>query len=256
MDIQEVSSRLGVSKRTVLRWIKTGRRGRVLKSKKVGHAREISEYDLLNFQGYTSKSIEYLKQFYLRGTSMEKFLKSIIVTAVLFTASIAEAQWFCLPLPPIPLLPPPSMFCQPCCQPCRQPKAPQCPCNGGKCQLKEEPEDFPLVDLQLAPEGTDEEVVQCFNRINELRNRVGLPALKLDENLCKQAESHCRNMASWRGIFHSGCGMCENVAMGNVSGNRTFEQWRRSGGHYQNLCRRGTVCGLARVGVYWTFVVK
>ena len=117
--------------------------------------------------------------------------------------------------------------------------------------------DVPLLeDLELAPSGTDVEVIACFNAINAARNRAGLKALQWDENLSKMAESHCQRMAAWGWIFHSGCGLAENVAMGHRDGLNTFMQWRNSAGHWANLCRRGTKCGLARVGIYWTFVVR
>lgn len=118
-------------------------------------------------------------------------------------------------------------------------------------------DDVPLLeDLEIVPVGTDEEVTACFNAINAARNRVGLKALQWDENLSKMAESHCQRMAAWGWIFHSGCGLAENVAMGHRDGLNTFMQWRNSAGHWANLCRRGTKCGLARVGIYWTFVVR
>lgn len=120
----------------------------------------------------------------------------------------------------------------------------------------EEPEDMPLVeDIELAPEGTDAEVVECFKCLNDLRRRSGLPLVKLDEALCKMAQQHSDRMASFRSLFHSGCGFAENVAFGNASGERTFSQWHRSPGHLQNMLRGGSRVGIARCGIYWTFVI-
>ena len=130
--------------------------------------------------------------------------------------------------------------------------------DAGKEQVipAEEPEDMPLVeDIELALEGTDAEVVECFKCLNELRRRSGLPLVKMDEALCRLAQQHSNRMASFRSMFHSGCGYAENVAFGNTSGQRTFNQWHRSPGHLQNMLRGGSKVGIARCGIYWTFVI-
>ena len=203
-----------------------------------------------------------------------------------------DAQCVCLPR--LPMLPLPCWCCCQPCQPvpsakpqqCAksvvekpeitpiEKKCPTCPAvpSCGTCHKAaaetgnqtnqeqtipaEEPEDLPLVeDIACAPEGTDAEVAACFNCLNELRRRMGLPLVQLDEALCKMAQQHCDRMASFRAMFHSGCGFAENVAFGNSSGQRTFEQWHRSPGHLQNLLRAGTRVGIARCGIYWTFVI-
>jgi uncharacterized protein YkwD len=121
----------------------------------------------------------------------------------------------------------------------------------------EEPEDFPLIeDLACPLEGTDEQVAECFAKINALRQRSGLPLVQMDELLCKIAQQHANRMANFRSIFHSGCGYCENVAFGHTQGVPTFEQWHRSPGHLQNMLRGGQKIGLARCGMYWVFIIS
>ena len=112
-----------------------------------------------------------------------------------------------------------------------------------------------LEDLAFAPAGTDDQVVACFNAINDLRRKNNMKPVEMDVLLCKTAQAHSDRMAQFRAMFHSGCGFCENVAFGNSDGLRTFEQWHHSWGHLQNLLRNGKRIGLARCGIYWTFII-
>ena len=201
--------------------------------------------------------------------------KRIAITALLMLATSllvrpCDAQCICLPCLPIPA---PWWCCQPCrtCtnstakQPQAEPAAKTCPCvdpsGNAACQTNppadglEEAPPLPVMDLEFPPEGLDEQVAVCFNKINELRGKSGQSLLKWDAHLGELAQSHSNNMAARHAMYHSWYGLTENVALGFVSGEKTFEQWLRSAPHLRNMMS-GNRVGIARCGCFWTLIIS
>ena len=161
---------------------------------------------------------------------------------------------------------------------------------GGGCE--EEPLGDEAVEVVI-----DDEVTACFNLVNEFRtgneawyfsddtkttktSLVGkLGELTLDEELCKAAAiraeeivksfSHTRPNGSRCFTVLKECGISygwagENIAMGNTSGAKTFNQWKEDDlpnsqqGHRINmLSPNATKIGIAHdsSGRYWVMIL-
>lgn len=143
----------------------------------------------------------------------------------------------------------------------------------------------------------DDEITTCFNLVNEFRTGDDawyysddtkttktelfgkLKELTLDENLCKAAAirakeivksfSHTRPNGSKCFTVLKECGISygwagENIAMGNTSGEKTFNQWKEDDlpnsqqGHRINmLSPNATKIGIAHdsSGRYWVMIL-
>lgn len=127
----------------------------------------------------------------------------------------------------------------------------------------------------------DAEESSFLEIINEYRAQSKLNPLSACRSLNRAAQGHSEVMRDENFLAHEGadgstpwqracaacyelgCGpktvMAENVAAGNEDAFRTFEQWRKSPGHNENMLRKGiTQIGIGRAlgggkyGVYWT----
>jgi uncharacterized protein YkwD len=92
---------------------------------------------------------------------------------------------------------------------------------------------------------------------NAQRQRYGLPALVMDENLVRSARQHAIWMASNRTLQHTRQMVAENIAMGYHSSHAAVQGWMNSSGHRANILngsyrRIGVAAYQAHDGsIYW-----
>lgn len=141
----------------------------------------------------------------------------------------------------------------------------------------EEPEPRPQTPEDEPEELTQQTDVHPYERavvslVNQERARAGLPALRLDAELCRLARIKSQDMRSVRyfshtsptygspfdmmrsfGVRYSSAG--ENIAMGFFSPEAVVDAWMNSEGHRANiLSARYSAIGVGYVpdGGYWT----
>ena len=109
------------------------------------------------------------------------------------------------------------------------------------------------------PSSSIVEEMRFVDILNKERKKRGLSELKIDENLCRAARYHSydmgvqnyfkhatydRNLVSgnlekicktFQRIDKFGNSSCENIAAGNSSAEKTYNQWYNSPGHYRNM---------------------
>ncbi len=148
------------------------------------------------------------------------------------------------------------------------------------------------IDFSINPSGNEfvkpcneKAEFQMIEKINALRIRKGLKALKYDAKLTRAARYHAADMATERYFKHnthnyknnqlndelgtfdrvskfydgSGYANTENCAAGNISVEKTYLQWFHSPGHYGNFLNpSSTVIGIGYYynensvyGAYW-----
>ncbi|MDE3253144.1 MAG: CAP domain-containing protein [Bacteroidota bacterium] len=102
-----------------------------------------------------------------------------------------------------------------------------------------------------APESPSTVVKDIFRYVNEHRQSLGLPPLKMNEEANRQAFLHSKNMATGKTSFgHEGfeqrvasiqktsgwiTASAENVAYGKLSANEVVKGWLNSPGHKKNI---------------------
>jgi uncharacterized protein YkwD len=95
----------------------------------------------------------------------------------------------------------------------------------------------------------------CFDSINDLRAKAGLPPFIFSTELSEGCRLWSAKLRE-RGRLSHEMSM-ENCASGHESGTATFRQWYNSSGHRALLLRRGEAeAGVGADGVYWTFRVR
>ena len=109
------------------------------------------------------------------------------------------------------------------------------------------------------PSSSINEEIIFVNLLNKARKEKGMSELKINQDLCRAARYHSFDMGKQNYFEHASydrnestghlekvCGTFtrinkfaksygENIAAGNGTGERTFEQWYNSPGHYGNM---------------------
>ena len=99
------------------------------------------------------------------------------------------------------------------------------------------------------------EEAACFESINALRAKVGLPAFVCSPELTADCRAWSAKLRASGKLFHGAS--FENCARGNVSGQATYRQWYASSGHRALLLNRSaTEAGIGSDGVYWTLRLR
>jgi len=117
---------------------------------------------------------------------------------------------------------------------------------------------FPRGDENVPSSSINEEII-FVNLLNKARKEKGMSELKINQDLCRAARYHSFDMGKQNYFEHASydrnestgrlekvCGTFtrinkfaksygENIAAGNGTGERTYEQWYNSPGHYENM---------------------
>jgi len=108
---------------------------------------------------------------------------------------------------------------------------------------------------EVAVEATMTEQEQiCFDAINQMRAKVGLPPFTFCPELSEECRQWSAKLRASAKLYHGSS--FENCARGNESGAATYRQWYNSSGHRALFYNRGTEAGIGSDGTYWTFRVR
>lgn len=206
---------------------------------------------------------------------MKRTIKTALSALALFAAlalPASAARWQCTTLPAscgLPVV---------CWQQCPEQTCPDTDCSDSACpDLPAAPEQPSQPDTPDTPSQPDSGSVLAEERavvslVNEIRAQYGLPALTLDEGLCRYARVKSQDMQQngyfshesptygspfdmmrTFGISYSYAG--ENIAMGYSSAQAVVDAWMNSAGHRANILSASfTSIGVGYVanGGYWT----
>jgi uncharacterized protein YkwD len=99
------------------------------------------------------------------------------------------------------------------------------------------------------------EEAACFDAINQMRAKYGLPAFEFSPELTADCRTWSAHLRERRVLYHGAS--YENCAVGNTCGLATYRQWYASSGHRSLLLNRSaTVAGIGCDGAFWTFRVR
>ena len=95
----------------------------------------------------------------------------------------------------------------------------------------------------------------CFDAINQMRAKAGLPAFTLSAELSEGCRSWSATLRKKKHLEHAQS--LENCACGYTDGAATFRQWYASPAHRALLLHRSAVAaGIGNDGAYWTFRIR
>ena len=124
-------------------------------------------------------------------------------------------------------------------------------------QADDEPRTVPAIDRSDSLNRTQAEV-DLFHAVNRERESHGLKPVVWDGNMVLFSRKHTMRQCS-SGMFHSGGGYNENVAMGQPDVPAVMNTWMHSSGHRANILnpsvtRYGGSGFRGRLGTMWTQV--
>ena len=104
-------------------------------------------------------------------------------------------------------------------------------------------------------DGLTKEESDCFDAINSMRVKAGLPAFQFSAELSDASRAWSAKLRTSGRLYHGAS--YENCARGNTCGVATYRQWMNSPGHRALLLNRSaTEAGIGNTGDFWTLRVR